>query len=162
MQWQVAGKTPAGDHTQSIQISVKDFIRNNWALTGTLSTIRILFSTGWYDRNRPYQIHFRHDSAGTAVPYTLGASGLQRYDDVINIHFWVSKSKSNVEPTELDQMYNEVMRIIGSDRTGLESTQGICAMWFIRPPYTLPSPDSEISVYHGIGSLRVVYYKLFA
>ena len=158
--WHVAGL--ATDHTQSIQISVKDFIRNNWGLTGNLSTIRIFFGTGWYERNRPYQIHFRHDSPGGSIAYTLGASGLQQYNDIINVHFWVSKSISNVEPPELDQMYNEVMRIISSNRTGLESSQGICGMWFIRPPYTLPSPDSEISVWHGIGTLSVRYYKVYS
>jgi len=158
--WKVAGL--ATDHTQSIQISIKDFIRNAWTLTGNLSTARIFFGTGWYDRNRPYQIHFRHDSPGSVLPYTLGAGGLQKYDDIINIHFWVSKSKTNTEPPELDQMYNEVVRIISSDRTGLEATQGICAMWFLRPPYTLPQPDSEISVWHGIGALSVKYFKLYA
>jgi len=158
--WHVAGL--ATDHTQSIQISIKDFIRNNWGLTGNLSTIRIFFGTGWYDRNRPYQIHFRHDSPGSVMPYTVGSSGLQRYDDIINIHFWVSKSKTNTEPPELDQMYNEVVRIISSDRTGLEASQGICAMFFLRPPFTLPQPDSEISVYHGVSSLSVKYFKLYA
>ncbi len=158
--WHVAGLV--GDHTQSVQISIKDFIRNNWGLTGNLSAARIEFGTGWYDRGRPYQIHFRHDSYGSSMAYTVGASGLQKYDDIINIHFWVSKSTSNVEPPELDQMYNEVVRIISTNRTGLEASQGICAMWFIRPPYTLPSPDSEISIWHGIATLRVTYFKLLA
>ncbi len=158
--WKVAGLTT--DHTQSIQISIKNFIRNAWSLTGNLSAARIFFGTGWYDRNRPYQIHVRHDSYGSVMPYTMGVNGLQKYDDIINIHFWVSKSTTNVEPPECDQLYNEVVRIISSDRTGLETSQGICAMWFIRPPYTLPSPDSEISVWHGIGTLSVRYFKLLA
>ena len=88
--------------------------------------------------------------------------GLQKYDDVINIHFWISKSKTNVEPPELDQMYNETVRIISSNRTGLESSQGICAMFFLRPPFTLPSPDSEISVWHGTSSLAVKYFKVYS
>jgi hypothetical protein len=158
--WHVAGL--ATDHTQSPQISIKDFIRNSWTLTGNLAAIRIEFGTGWYDRGRPYQIHVRHDSYGSSMAYTMGVNGLQRYDDIINIHFWVSKSKTNTEPPELDQMYNEVMRIISSDRTGLETSQGICAMWFIRPPYTLPQPDSEISVWHGIGTLSVRYFKVYS
>jgi hypothetical protein len=158
--WHVAGL--ALDHTQSIQTSVKDFIHNNWTLTGNLSAIRIFFGLGWYDRNRPYQIHFRHDSPGLVSPYTIGVNGLQKYDDVINIHFWVSKSKTNVEPPELDQMYNETVRIISSNRTGLESSQGICAMFFLRPPFTLPQPDSEISVWHGVGTLAVRYFKVYS
>ena len=158
--WKVAGL--AADHTQSVQISVKDFIKNNWSLTGELTANHILFSNGWYDRNRQYQMHFRHDSPGSSIAYTMGASGLQRYDDIINIHYFVSRSKSNIEPVELDKMYNETVRIVSSDRTGLESTQGICAMWFLRPPYTLPMQDSEQSTWHGVGTLSVRYYKLFA
>jgi len=157
--WVVAGL--GTDHTQAIQISVKDFIRNNWSLTGELSPGRIKFGTGWYDRDNQYQIHFRHDSPGTSTPYTLGVNGLQQFNDIINIHFFVTSGKSNTEPLALDKMYNETMRIIGSNRTGLESTQGICAMWFLRPPYTLPQPDSIQSTWHGIGTLSVKYFKLF-
>jgi hypothetical protein len=87
---------------------------------------------------------------------------MQMYNDIISIHFFENRLRSNVEPVELDKMYNEVMRIIGSNRTGLESSQGICAMWFIRPPYTLPQQSSEQSLWHGVGTLSVRYYKYFA
>ncbi len=160
MVWKVVGL--AGDHTQSIQVSVKDFIRNSWSLTGDLAPTRIRFGLGWYDKGNQYQIHFRSDTAGVGTPYTVGAGGYQRYDKTLNIHFWVSNLRSNSEPAQLDKMYNEVERIVGSDRTGLESSQGICAMWFIRPPFTLPQPDSEQSIWHGISTLAVRYFKYFA
>jgi len=157
--WKVVGLST--DHTQSIQISVKDFIKNNWTLTGELAVGRIKFGTGWYDKNNQYQIHVRSPSPPTGTPFTIGKSGLQKYDRIMDIHFFVTKLKSNVEPAELDKMYNETDRIIGSDRVGLETSQGICAMWFIRAPYTLPQPDSEMSTWHGIGTLRMFYYKQF-
>jgi hypothetical protein len=157
--WQVAGL--GTDHTEPIQVMIRDFIKSNWSLNGKLHVNRILFGTGWYDKSRELQIHFKRDSPSDQRPKSIGINGLYEFRDVINVHFWVSIETDNIEPPDLNQMYTEIQRIVGENVTALAATQGINYMRFIRPPYTLPSGSSNMSLWHGVGGLSVLYYKLF-
>lgn len=158
--WHVSGLLT--DHTQSVQVSIRNFIKSNWSLTGDLGVGRVFFGTGWWDANRGIQMHFRHDVPPTASRYTMGANGLQLWNDSVTIHYFVSTNQKNEEPPALDRMYNETVRIVMSDTGGLEASQGFCSMWFIRPPYTLPQPSSQNSTWHGVATLAVKYYKVFS
>ncbi len=158
--WQVSGL--GADHTQDVQISVMNFISTNWSLTGTLDPSHIKFSTGWYDSQVPYQIHFRHPPLAPNVStITLGSHPLFRYDDRVDIHVFVAALRANTEPAALGQMNREIERIVGSDTTGLESTQGFCFIKFTRPMNTLPQEDSQASTWHSIGQVGMVYHKVF-
>lgn len=158
--WQVSGL--GTDHTQDVQVSVKNFISTNWSLTGELDVSHILFSTGWYDKSRPYQIHFRHPPLAPSVStVTIGSHPMFRYDDLVQIHVFVTALKANTEPAALGQIHRELERIVGSDTTGLESTQGFCYIKFTRPMNTLPNEDSQTSTWHSTGQVGMVYHKVY-
>jgi hypothetical protein len=156
--WQVAGI--GADHSADIQISVKDYVRNNWSLTGDLAAARIVFSTGWYDKSRQYQIHFRHDTFPKKSRYTIGHDPYYRYDDFIQVHVWVTQKQNNQEPSQLGKIAREIDRIISVGITGLMVTQGFQIMEFIRPINTLPQEDSQNSIWHAQGVLGILYHKV--
>ena len=157
--WQVAGL--GTDSTEDVQTSVKTFISTNWGLTGELAAGRILFSTGWYDKSRQYQIHFKHPPLSpTITPYTLGANPMFRYDDIVTIHVFVTALKANQEPSQLGSINREIERIIGSNTTGLETSKGFCYVRMTRGMNTLPMEDSQISTWHSTGQCAILLHKV--
>ena len=157
--WKIAGLS--ADHTQEVQISIKDFVRNSWSLTGDLAAARVVFSTGWYDRSRQYQIHFRHDTFPRKKRYTIGKYPYYQYDDFVQIHVWVTQSQKNQEPTQLGKIAREIDRIISVGITDLMTIQGFQMMEFIRPINTLPQEDSTNSIWHAVGTLGILYHKVY-
>jgi hypothetical protein len=155
--WQVAGL--GTDHTADIQVSVKDFIRNNWTLTGDLAAARIIFSTGWYDKNRQYIVNVRHDTFPKKTRYTIGHDPYYRYDDFLQIHVWVNKEQKNQEPSQIGKIAREIDRIISVGITDLMVTQGFQLMEFLRPINTLPQESSATTVWHAVGTLGILYHK---
>ena len=86
---------------------------------------------------------------------------MKRYDDFVNVHVFVTTLRSNTEPTQLGQIYRELERIIETDITALYSAQGFQYMDFVRPMHTLPQEDSQNSIWHGVGTMAILYHKAY-
>ena len=160
MVWHVTGL--AGDHTQDVQVSVRDFIVAGWSLTGPLAVGNIQFDTGWYDNQWQFQVHFRHDYFPQEDPKTIGSNYIHRYTDWVNIHVFVEMQQDNTEPEELGKIYREIERIVGSNVTGLQATQGFSFMRFSQPLHNLRIDMNEETHFHGFGTLFIRYHKVNA
>lgn len=160
MVWKVTGL--AADHTQDVQVSVKNHIVANWNLSAPLSVGLIQFDTGWYDQQWQFQVHFRHDYFPGESKKTIGRNYIHKYDDFVNIHVFVQMQHDNTEPEELGKIYREIERIIGTDVTALQATQGFNFMSFIQPMHTLPIDVNEETHFHGFGTIMLRYHKVNA
>ena len=163
--WHVVGL--AGDHASSPQVLVMNYFTSNWALTTPLTAVQMRFSTGWYDEQADFQIHFRRNNDPVERRKTLGSAYIHAVDDFVNLHFFArqltsSTETGNSEPPELDQMYREAQRIIGQGTTGLQVSQGIRSMSFLRLPRTLPRESDRESVFHGYGLIGLQYMKVYS
>lgn len=149
------------DATEDVQVSLKNYFKTQWALTTPLNKEKIRWSTGWNDLSSPLQIHFRHDIRPIIRRVTIGgASSIRRYDDFVNVHVFLNKQSDNSEPTELGKIYRELERIAGENITALLSTKGFSYFEFSRPMNTLPQEDSQPSIWHGTGTIEILYHKV--
>jgi hypothetical protein len=158
--WHVSGL--GTDHTQDPQVSIKDLINTNWSLTDDLAVAKIKMTTGWFDKQSQFQLHFRHDQAPVKKPRTIGQNCLWKYDDFVNVHIFASVQTDNSEPVELGQIYRELDRIISINIIALRATQGFTKIFVMTPFHTLPKQDSQSSIWHGYGLVGILYHKVYA
>src|SRR5574341_319430 len=160
MPYQVIGL--GTDHTQDTNISIRNFVQTNWSLTGELDDLKILFGVGWLESQRDVEIHFKKSSPPAIEHYSLGSDGLDKFDDIIYVHTWITNQSPNSEPPNYDnvgKVYRELERIIQENPKGLATTQGIMWMRFVRPMYTVPEEDPTQTTFHGIGIIVLMYVK---
>src|SRR6185503_14923220 len=160
MVWHVTGL--AGDHTQDANVSVMNYIAANWGLSAPLTAGNIHFDTGWWDQQWQFQVHFRHDYLPTETPKTIGKNYIHKYDDFVNVHVFVQMQQDDTEPVELGQIYREIERIVGTDVTGLQASQGFSYLRFTQPIHTLPVDMNEETFFHGFGTIAIRYHKVNA
>lgn len=160
--WQRTGL--GSDFSDSTLNIIKDYIKSQWTLTGDLDATnpgKMKWGTGWYDAQPWVQLHFR-TSYKSERAKSIGQNYIHRYDDFIIIHVFVETQTDNVEPAQLDKIYRELDRIVGSNTVSLEASQGIQFMKFIQPMRTMPQEANETSLWHGIGVLMIAYHKVYA
>ena len=151
------------DFTQSVQAIIKDYLETNWSLTGVLTGTnkgKIMFSTGWWQKQPQYQIHIRHDIDKMPMSKTIGRYPIKKFDDVLQVHCWEQMQTVDAEPTNLDKMTREVQRIINSDALGLSSS-GIYNM-NCSSARILPLEDSQAAIFHSVQRVEVMYAKRYA
>lgn len=157
MSWHVIRK--GTDHTKFVEEILKDYLSTNWSLTGDLQYV--LFSTGWYNENFPYQIHIRHDIDKSPIFKTLGNKPIHKYDDVVQVHTFCNEQTDNVLQSNLGKMTREIQRIIGSDVAGLATSEGIYSM-NCSTANVLPLEDSQTTIYHAVQRVGMMYAKRYA
>ncbi len=91
-----------------------------------------------------------------------GASSLRRYDDSCHVHVFAMLQTDNKEPVQIGQINRELERIAGEKVTALQATKGFSYFEFSRPMITLPQEDNQPSLWHSVGTVSILYYKLFA
>ena len=161
MSWHVTGL--ATDHTASIQSLLKDYLQSNWSSSVPVSGYFVKFSTGWYDEQNQFQVHVRHDIAMPVNRITLGNRPMNKYNDMCQVHCFAEEQQDNAEPANLDKMCNEVARIVGSNTTGLESSQGVCTLEIASTPRVLPVEMAhEAAIFHSVQKVRLIYHKVFS
>lgn len=142
---------------------MKDFLFSNWTLTDPLDEAnpgKIMFSTGWWQKQPQYQVHVRHDIEKMPRHKTLGNRPIKDFDDVLQVHTWEQMQTVDAEPVNLDKMCREVQRIINSDALGLNSS-GIYNM-NCSSARILPLEDSQAVIFHAVQRVEVQYAKRYA
>lgn len=161
--FQVVNKSGGGDHDKSVNAIIKDYLESNWSLTGDLLATnkgRMMFSTGWYQKQPPFQVHVRHDVDMPSKFITLGSRPISKFDDRVQVHCFATAQTVNAEPDNLDKMNREVIRIINADATGLETSEGIYMMQ-ASSPRVLPTDDSQATIFHSIIRIELYYMKRY-
>ena len=151
------------DFTTSVQEIIKQYLYDNWVLTGILDKTnkgKIMFSSLWWQKQPQYQVHVRHDIEKMPVNKTIGNRPIKKWDDVLQVHCWEQMQTVDAEPTNLDKMCREVQRIINSDALGL-STSGIYNM-SCSSGKILPLEDSQAVIFHAVQRVEVQYAKRYA
>ena len=149
--------------TESWQTIVKDYLYDNWNLVAPLDKTnkgKIMFSTGWWQKQPQFIVNVRHDIDKMPMNRTLGRRPIKKFDDVIQVHCWETVQTDNAEPTNLFKMCEEVERIINSDALGLES-EGIYSM-SCSSGNILPKDDSQAIIFHSFQRIEVMYAKRYA
>lgn len=159
MVWQRIGL--GTDNTVDDNVTIRDYVRTNWGLTGELAPDNIVFGVGWNSMQADVEVHFKMSTPAAIRSYTLGQSGFQRFDDLVYVHTFITNTSPNSEPPNYDnvgKVYRELVRLINKNPTVL-SSQGIIKMMFVQPPYTVPEEDALQTTFHGIGIIGLFYLK---
>ena len=148
------------DFNTSVQELFRDYIQDNWSLTGELDGTnrgKMMFTNGWFQKQPQYIVSVRHDIDKMPRRRTLGNKPIKKFDDVIQVHCWETTQTDNDEPARLDQMCREVQRIINSDELGLSSS-GIMMM-NCGSAQILPMEDSQAAIFHAYQRIEFTYLK---
>jgi|SRR5688572_22073941 len=149
--------------TESWQEIVKDYLEAQWNLPAPLDADnkgKMMFSTGWWQKQPQFIVNVRHDIDKMPMNRTLGRRPIKKYDDVLQVHCWETTQTDNAEPINLFKMCEEVERIINSDALGLNS-QGIYNM-SCSSGKILPNDDSQATIFHSYQRVEIQYAKRYA
>ena len=147
----------------SWQSIVKDYLESSWSLAAPLVATnkgKMLFSTGWWQKQPQFIVNVRHDIDKLPRNITIGRQQIKKYDDILQVHCWETTQTDDAEPLNLFKMCEEVERIINSDGLGLESS-GIYNM-SCSSGKILPQEDSQATIFHSVQRIELYYAKHYS